>query len=92
MNSKYYDSSQLQLSQETQQQQRLAKILILRNMINTLVVCFLAFLLVGCCGYSTNWRSRRNSLSMKVENDAFAKANREMRKAGADDRTVELRM
>jgi C-terminal processing protease CtpA/Prc len=29
---------------------------------------------------------------MKVENDAFAKKNREMRKAGADDRIVELRM
>jgi C-terminal processing protease CtpA/Prc len=29
---------------------------------------------------------------MKVNNDAFAKKNREMRNAGADDRVVELRM
>ena len=29
---------------------------------------------------------------MKVENDAFAKANRSQRRAAADDRIVELRM
>ena len=29
---------------------------------------------------------------MKVENDAFRKANRAMRQAGADERTVELRL
>jgi hypothetical protein len=32
------------------------------------------------------------SLTMKVENDAFAKANRSQRRAAADDRIVELRM
>jgi hypothetical protein len=32
------------------------------------------------------------SLTMKVENDAFAKANRSQRRAAADDRMVELRM
>lgn len=31
-------------------------------------------------------------MSMKVENDSFRKANREMRKAGADDRMVEIKM
>eukprot|EP01038_Epipyxis_sp_PR26KG_P003974 gene3974-5694_t len=32
------------------------------------------------------------SIAMKVENDAFAKANREMRRASPDDRMVELRL
>jgi len=36
-----------------------------------------------------NSRSK-SVLSMKVENDAFRKANRSMRQAGADERTVEL--
>ena len=36
--------------------------------------------------------SPRRSLVMKVENDAFAKANRSQRRAAADDRMVELRM
>lgn len=34
----------------------------------------------------------RRMLTMKVENDAFAKANRSQRRAAADDRMVELRM
>ena len=34
--------------------------------------------------------SPRRSLVMKVENDAFAKANRSQRRAAADDRMVEL--
>lgn len=37
-------------------------------------------------------RKARTTTTMKVENDAFRKANREMRKAGADERVVELRM
>jgi C-terminal processing protease CtpA/Prc len=34
----------------------------------------------------------RRDLTMKVENDAFAKANRSQRRAGAGDRMVELKM
>jgi len=43
---------------------------------------------------STGLRSntQRARPVMKVDNDAYRKANREMRKAGADERTVELRM
>lgn len=36
--------------------------------------------------------SPQRSLTMKVENDAFAKANRNQRSAAAGDRMVELRM
>lgn len=36
-------------------------------------------------------RVSTRSIKMEVKNDAFARANRETRKAGADDRMVELR-
>ena len=36
--------------------------------------------------------ARATTTTMVVENDAFRKANREMRKAGADERMVEIRM
>lgn len=41
---------------------------------------------------SVRARSGARSLVCKVENDAFRKANRDMRRAGADERMVELRM
>ena len=58
----------------------------------------LACVLIFICSCASAWKagrshvSRARSLTMKVENDAFRKANREMRKAGADERVVELRM
>ena len=42
--------------------------------------------------YSAASTSRARSLVMKVENDAFAKANRAARSAGAGDRMVELKL
>ncbi len=46
-------------------------------------------------GFNNNMKPRvtnQGYLIMKVENDAFRKANRAMRQAGADERTVELKM
>ena len=42
---------------------------------------------------SSNRRAQTpTKLTMKLDNDAFRKANRAMRQAGADERTVELRL
>jgi len=59
-----------------------------------LVVVFLVCAL--CVSHAFRMRGshgvQRFALSMKVNNDAFAKANRAARTAGADERKVELRM
>lgn len=62
-------------------------------------VCLLLLTVwVGCCrAWSLSNRGpvqlvSARALSMKVENDSFRKANREMRKASADERMVEIRM
>ena len=60
-----------------------------------LVVVVLAFIAQSSAFDALKVRSivaPRRSLTMKVENDAFAKANRSQRRAAADDRMVELRM
>ena len=50
-----------------------------------------SILYVSCFSIRTSHVTKAR-LVMKVENDAFARANRATRSAGADDRIVELRL
>lgn len=59
-----------------------------------LILCFVLCnnaLMVSTTAKISN-RIPKSNVLMKVENDAFRKANREMRKAGAGDRSVELKL
>jgi C-terminal processing protease CtpA/Prc len=59
-----------------------------------LVIVIIASLVVLTSSFgltSTMNRVSTRSMKMEVKNDAFTRANRETRKAGADDRMVELR-
>ena len=51
---------------------------------------FAQFIIENVCfsTFSTNRFPLSRQLSMAVKNDPFARANREMRKAGADDRFI----
>ena len=65
-------------------------------MLNFLIT---TLILVSYTQYITSFRilstrtqqTTRNDFTMEVKNDPFAKANREMRRASADDRMVELK-
>jgi len=61
------------------------------SMLLLVLVCVFVFCSAWTPGRVVS-RVPRTTTTMKVENDAFRKANREMRKAGADERVVELRM
>ena len=57
----------------------------------TIFICLLSAVF-GFSHIRTNSRSISNKMFMKVDNDAWRKEQRSMRKAGADERTIEIRM
>ena len=63
-------------------------------MVRSVVLCFLLVAVLGMVvdAFQRPARVVVRGLKMAVDNDAFAKKNREMRVAGAGDRVVELRM
>lgn len=64
-------------------------------MLAAFLVCVVVLSQYVSCFHQMKFGAVRQNgldLSMKVENDAFRKANRAMRQAGADERTVEIKL
>ena len=59
----------------------------------TIFICLLSVVFsFSLSNYKSSTRIINNKMLMKVENDAWRKEQRSMRKAGADERTIEIRM